>query len=126
MASADAKTFLRSLDNFGINLETSGVAMIREDMGLLQPNEWLEFDHVDGSPVVRLKGSACVLFARPVGWSPGEPHFLLRREDLKTYWTFITEQDGVSTYLDPATGEYFYIGRPNIPRRSQPWWRFWA
>jgi hypothetical protein len=48
MAWADTQAFLQSLQRFNITPESGDIAIIREDKGLLQASDWLEFHRIDG------------------------------------------------------------------------------
>ena len=83
MSWSDAESFLRPLERFNISLETGMVAVIREDKGLLQANEWLEFHRVDGTPMARLAKSTVEFVVAPPGWKPGHRHVLMTEADLQ-------------------------------------------
>ena len=124
MSWADVESFLRPLQRFNISLETSMVAVIREDKGLLQANEWLEFHRVDGTPMARLAESTVEFFVAPPGWEPGHRGLLMTEAELRQRG-LIASKDGVESYRDPSTGEVLHVGRAYVLGRNRPWWRFW-
>jgi len=70
MSWADTEAFLQSLQRFNITPEAHLVAIIREDKGLLQASEWLEFHRIEGTPMGRLVDSSVESFVAPAGWVP--------------------------------------------------------
>jgi hypothetical protein len=125
MAWSDVETFLRHLERFNITMEAGFVAIIREDKGLLQPTEWLEFARVDGTPMARLSGSTVGYFVAPPGWKPGHQNVLTTETALRQR-ELVSSKDGVDSYRDPSTGDVLHVGRAQVPDRNRPWWRFWG
>lgn len=126
MSWTDTEAFLASLRLHAICLETDGVAVIREDKGLLQASQWLEFACEEGTPVGRLRGSTVASFAAQAGWVPGRFRALMTDTELREGWDQVSEVDGVITYRHRTSGDVRYIGRTTIPSRGKPWWRFWS
>jgi hypothetical protein len=124
MAWADAQVFLESLQRFNITPETGDVAIVREDKGLLQASDWLEFDRIDGTPMGRLVNSAVQVCVAPPGWAPGGNKVLMTEAELRQR-ELVAEGGGVSSYRDPSTGEVLYVGRVRVGKPRRPWWRFW-
>ena len=124
MPWADVQVFLESLQRFHITLETGDVAIIREDKGLLQASDWLEFDRIDDIPMGRLVNSTVQVFVAPPGWAPRGRKVLMTEDELRQR-ELVAETDGVSSYRDPSTGEVLHIGRVRVEKPRRPWWRFW-
>ena len=124
MSWADTESFLRSLQRFNIAPETGMVAVIREDKGPLQANEWLEFHRIDGTPMARLAESTVEFFVAPPGWKPGHRNVLMTEAELRQR-ELIASKGGVESYRDPSTGEVLHVGRAQFLGRKRPWWRFW-
>jgi len=125
MSWADTELFMQSLRRFDVSLENGTAAIIREDKGLLQPSEWLEFHRIDGTPMARLVGSAINVLVAPPGWVPGEPRVLTTEAELRRQ-EVLAVSDGVTTYRDRTTGEVVHVGRALTERpSSKPWWKIW-
>lgn len=125
MAWADAQALLQSLQRFGITPQTGEVAIIREDKGLLQASDWLEFHRVDGTPMGRLVDSRVQFFAAPHGWAPGHRNLLMTETELRER-ELVADKNGVASYQDSSTGEVLHVGRTLIRTSRRPWWRFWG
>jgi hypothetical protein len=135
MSWADTEAFLHSLQRFRITLKAGAVAIIREDKGLLQASEWLEFHRIEGTPVARLVESTVEVFVAPPGWVPGRRHVLTTEAELRQR-ELVAEQDGVATYRDQTTGDVLHVGRALTEHQrsktsgkkalsEKPWWKFW-
>jgi hypothetical protein len=125
MSWADTELFMQSLRRFNISLENAAAAIIREDKGLLQPSEWLEFHRIDETPMGRLVGSALNVLVAPPGWVPGERRVLTTEAELQGQ-EVLANSDGVTTYRDRATGEIVHVGRALTKAPSwKPWWKVW-
>ena len=126
MSWTDTEAFLAALQNTGISLAAGTVAVTREDKGLLQPSDWLEFGHVDGAAIARLVGSTSASFAKPPGWVAGHRHVLTSEAELENSWDLVADDGRVATYRHPVSGECVYVGRTTAPIKHRPWWRFWG
>jgi hypothetical protein len=125
MSWADTEAFLRSLQRLNITPEAGVVAIIREDKGLLQASEWLEFHRIEGTPMGRLVDSTVESFVAPPGWAPGHRFVLMTEAELRQR-ELVADKDGVASYRDPSTGELLHVGRALVRGPRRRWWRFWS
>jgi hypothetical protein len=125
MSWADTEAFLQSLQRFNITPEAHLVAIIREDKGLLQASEWLEFHRIEGTPMGRLVDSSVESFVALAGWVPGHRNILMTEAELRQR-ELVADKDGVASYRDPSTGEVLHVGWALVQRPKRPWWRFWS
>jgi len=63
MSWTDTEALVQSLRCYDISLERGTAAIIREDKGLLQPSDWLEFHRIDGTPMGKLLRSEIQVMA---------------------------------------------------------------
>ena len=125
MSWADTDAFMRSLRPYDISMETGTAAIIREDKGLLQPCDWLEFQRIDGTPLGKLAGSGVDVLVAPPGWVPGRHRVLTTEAELRQQER-VSDHDGVTTYRNRASGEELHVGRALTKTPApKPWWRFW-
>jgi len=125
MAWADTQAFLQSMQRFNITPETGDVVIIRENKGLLQASDWLEFHRIDGTPMGRLVDSTVQFLAAPSGWAPGHRNVLMTETELRQR-ELIANKNGVASYRDRSTGEVFHVGRALVRSPRRPWWKFWS
>lgn len=135
MSWADTEAFLQSLRRFTITPEAGVVAIVREDKGLLQASEWLEFHRIEGIPTARLVDSTVEVLVAPPGWVPGGRHVLTSEADL-CQQELVADRNGVASYRDATTGEVLHVGRaltehPHANAGGEkafsrkPWWKIW-
>ncbi len=125
MSWADVETFGEYLEASGFNPGAGAVAVTREDKGLVEPCDWLEFEHVDGTPVARLLGSTSDSLAIPPNWSPGDENELTHETEIQANWDRVDKNGGVETYMHRETGQIRYVGRAEALDPRRPWWRLW-
>ena len=127
MTPLDAEAFVRRLTGAGLVHLQNGAAVdivvVDQLRGPLSPCSWVEYGQIAldaaGSQkvaVCRLKGSRSTSVVMPGGWtfekSLSNSHKFVPMEQVGRSMKFLRHENGIDVYLDLATGEEKYVGRP--------------
>lgn len=120
MAHADAKQFLRTLEDLGLNVSQgpdSDVVLVNEFDRAIDPYcEWLATATWEKAVIAWRAGTRPDSVVAREGWDPkvGSGLVFHKRTALK-HLQFLRLEDKVEVFLDKRTGQELYIGRTSTP-----------
>lgn len=119
MAEADARAFVHYLGMLGMKVEPGpdceAVVVDEFDIASQQPCEWLNVTKWEKAVIAWRAGTDLDTVTAREGWDPKKGSGLTRMAAASAkHLKFLSENDGVETYLNTDVGKKVYIGRPKL------------
>lgn len=125
MAPDDARSFIKTLEQYGLTFLENGkakdIAIVDQLKGITTPCEWAEFGHIEldtGEGMVaacRLKNSKENMLYTPEDWefkdSLSDKHGFVPAEKKDERLLYLRTDGNVNVYLDAHSGKEVFTGR---------------